>query len=392
MGTRTLETERDRLMTIAMAPFMSCGARLPVYALFAAAFFAAYGQSIVFLLYLIGIAAAVLTGLILKHTLLRGQVTPFVMELPPYHVPTIKGVMIRTCDRTRSFIIRAGRVIVPMVLVLNVLNSVGTDGTLGNENTDKSVLSEVGRTITPLFSPFGVSDDNWPAAVGIFTGVLAKEAVVGTLDSLYGAMGEEAASAEPRSQVNPKPLSWRADKTEEELPLVPATEEPAFELFPVIIEGLATIPANLVDALASWMDPLGLNIGNVQDPEVAASAQEVDVGTFGAMAQRFDGSAGAFAYLLFILLYFPCAAAMGVVRREAGVRWAVFVGAWTTGMAYVGATLFYQIATFGRDPASATAWIIGILAVCVATFTAMRVWGRRRRGERRMVFQPTAAE
>jgi ferrous iron transport protein B len=392
MGTRTLENERDRLMTIAMAPFMSCGARLPVYALFAAAFFAAYGQYIVFLLYLIGIAAAVLTGLILKHTLLRGQVTPFVMELPPYHVPTIKGVLLRTWERTRSFIVRAGRVIVPMVLVLNVLNSVGTDGSLGNENTDKSVLSEVGRTITPLFSPFGVSENNWPAAVGIFTGVLAKEAVVGTLDSLYGAMGEaEAASTPgPRSQANPKPLSWRADKTEEPLPAPRAAEEPAFDFTGTILTGLTTIPANLMDALASWTDPLGLNIGNVQDPEVAASAQEVDVGTFGAMAQRFDGTAGAFAFLLFILLYFPCAAAMGAVRREAGPRWMLFVGVWTTGMAYVGATLFYQIATFGRDPASASAWIAGVLALCFTTGVAMRIWGRR--SARGAVFQPAPAE
>jgi ferrous iron transport protein B len=381
MGTRTLEHERDRLMTIAMAPFMSCGARLPVYALFAAAFFATWGQSVVFLLYLLGIAAAVLTGLVLKHTLLRGGVTPFVMELPPYHLPTMKGVAIRTWERTRSFIVRAGRVIVPMVLVLNVLNSWGTDGTFGNENSDRSVLSEVGRAITPLFAPFGMQEDNWPAAVGIFTGVLAKEAVVGTLDSLYAQIGaaeaEAAAEPGPLSQTNPKPLSWRADKTEEVLPGPVSPEEPSFRLLPTIAEGLATIPANLVAALGSWTDPLGLNIGNVEDPGEAAAAQEVDLGTFGAMAERFDGGAGAFAYLLFVLLYFPCAAAMGAVWREAGTRWAVFVGLWTTGMAYVGATLFYQIATFSRDPAGAAAWIAGTLALSAAVVAAMRLWGSR---------------
>jgi ferrous iron transport protein B len=373
MATRTLEHERDRLMTIAMAPFMSCGARLPVYALFAAAFFAAYGQYIVFLLYLIGLAAAIVTGLVLKNTLLRGPVTPFVMELPPYHIPTVKGVLLRTWDRTKSFIVRAGRVIVPMVLVLNILNSVGTDGSFDNEDSGQSVLSEVGRTISPLFSPFGVTEENWPASVGIFTGLLAKEAVVGTLDSLYTTLGE-AEAAEPRSQVNPKPMSWRADKTEEVLP--PPSQAPVFDVLGTIGEGFATIPANLGAAFASWTDPLGLNIGNVEDPATAAEAQEVGIGTFGAMAQRFDGQAGAFAYLLFVLLYMPCVAAVAAVRRETSARWTLFVVAWTTGVAYFGATLFYQVATFPVDPATSVAWIAGITSLAAAAIIAMRLWGQ----------------
>ena len=136
-------------------------------------------------LYLIGIAVAVLTGLIMKHTLLLGQTAPFVMELPPYHLPTVRGILLRSWERTRSFMFRAGKIIVPMVLVLNVLNAVGTDGSFGNQDSDQSVLSEIGRSITPAFAPMGMNEDNWPAAVGLFTGVLAKEAVVGTLDALY---------------------------------------------------------------------------------------------------------------------------------------------------------------------------------------------------------------
>jgi ferrous iron transport protein B len=155
MATRTLEHRRDRLMTIAMAPFMSCGARLPVYVLFAAAFFPSGAQNVVFGLYLIGIAIAVLTGLMLKNSILKGEATPFIMELPPYHLPTVKGILIHTWDRLKSFMFRAGRIIVPMVLVLNFLNAVGTDGSFGNEDSDKSVLAEVGRTIAPAFSPFG---------------------------------------------------------------------------------------------------------------------------------------------------------------------------------------------------------------------------------------------
>ena len=376
MATRTLEQERDRLMTVAMAPFMSCGARLPVYALFAAAFFAAYGQYLVFALYLIGIGAAVLTGLILKNTLLRGGITPFVMELPPYHVPTLKGVLLRTWERTKSFMFRAGRVIVPMVLVLNILNSVGTDGSFGNEDSDRSVLSEIGRTISPLFAPFGMTEDNWPAAVGIFTGLLAKEAVVGTLDALYTNLGEQQ-KQELRSQINHKPMSWRADMTEEELSAVAGEPDDGFNFFATVSEGFATIPANLGDALGSWLDPLGLNIGEVTDPAAAAEAQEVTVGTFGAMAQRFNGSASAFAYLLFVLLYAPCVAAIAAVYRETTPRWTLFVTLWTTGLAYATATVFYQAATFADHPASSIAWIAGTLGLALVTVVAMRLWGRR---------------
>ncbi len=188
MATRTLENQRDRILTNLMNPFMSCGARLPVYALFAAAFFPVGGQNLVFGLYLLGIVVAVITGLIMRHTLFKGESAPFIMELPAYHLPTLRGVFIRTWDRLKSFLFNAGKVIVPMVLVLNFLNALGTDGSFGQENSNKSVLSEIGRGLTPAFKPMGIEKDNWPATVGIFTGVLAKEAVVGTLDALYSQL------------------------------------------------------------------------------------------------------------------------------------------------------------------------------------------------------------
>lgn len=366
MATRTLEQKRDRFITVAMAPFMSCGARLPVYALFATVFFVSYGQNIVFLLYLIGIAMAVLTGLILKHTLLPGKVTPFVMELPPYHLPTLRGIGLRTWDRTKTFIVRAGRVIVPMVLVLNVLNSVGTDGSFGNEDSDKSMLSEVGRTITPLFTPFGISEDNWPASVGIFTGLLAKEAVVGTLDSLYTALGEEA---QLRSQSSL--LGENADMTE-----FAGQAEESFQLLSAVAEGFATIPGNLSAAFAGWLDPLGLDIGEIEDASAAAEEQGVATSTFSAMNERFDGAAGAFAYLLFVLLYMPCVAAIAAIWRETTARWTIFVTVWTIGMAYAVATLFYQAASFSAHPASSMAWIVGILATLVLVIVSMRIYGR----------------
>jgi ferrous iron transport protein B len=355
MATRTLENQRDRILTVLMAPFMSCGARLPVYVLFAAAFFPVGGQNVVFGLYLIGIAAAVLTGLIMKNTLLKGESTPFVMELPPYHLPTLKGVAIRTWERTQGFVFRAGRVIVPMVLVLNVLNSVGTDGTYGNEDSDKSLLAGIGRTLAPAFAPMGLTADNWPATVGIFTGILAKEAVVGTLNSTYSALAAADAGATEGG----------------------GEAEAPFSLFGGLQGALATIPANLGDAMGTWGDPLGLFVGDLTDAEAAAEAAEVSTGTFGAMAARFDGAAGAFAYLLFILLYFPCVAAIAAVHRETGTGWTLFIAAWTTGLGYGVATVFYQAAIFTRDPLSSATWIGLMVALFAAVLLTMRRWAER---------------
>jgi ferrous iron transport protein B len=348
MASRTLEHRRDRLMTIAMAPFMSCGARLPVYVLFAAAFFPQGAQNVVFGLYFIGLAAAVFTGLVLKNTVLRGEATPFIMELPPYHLPTLKGILIHTWDRLKSFMFRAGRVIVPMVLVLNVLNAVGPDGSFGNEDSDRSVLAGVGRSLSPAFAPMGLNEENWPATVGIFTGVLAKEAVVGTLNAAYAALAASDAGQN-------------------------GAEEP-FSLAGSIRAAFATIPANLADALGKWADPLGVDVG---DPRAVAEEQGVATGTFGAMAARFDGAAGAFAYLLFILLYLPCTAAIAAVYQEAGARWTVFVSLWTTGLGYGLATLYYQVSSYGRHPAASAAWIGAVLAAFAGAFLLLRWLGQR---------------
>lgn len=349
MATRTLENQRDRFLTILMNPFMSCGARLPVYALFAAAFFPIGGQNVVFGLYLLGIAVAVMTGLIMKNTLLVGETSHFIMELPPYHLPTLQSIILRTWDRLYSFIFRAGKVIVPMVVVLTFLNSWGTDGSFGNEDSDQSVLSEIGRTITPVFAPMGIQENNWPATVGIFTGVMAKEAVVGTLDAIYTQLGE----------------------AESEI----ATEEETFNFWGGILQAFATIPSNLAEISDSLLDPLGLNIGNISTTSVAAEEQEVSMGTFGAMVTRFDGQIGAFAYLLFILLYFPCAAATAAIYRETNMQWTLFVGAWTTGMAYLLATVFYQLATFARHPFTSMVWTIGLLCVFLLTIMTLYIYG-----------------
>ena len=351
MATRTLESQRDRILTNLMNPFMSCGARLPVYALFAAAFFPVGGQNMVFGLYILGIAVAVLTGLIMRHTLFKGESMPFIMELPTYHLPTIRGVLTRTWDRLRSFLFNAGKVIVPMVLVLNFLNAMGTDGTLGHENSNKSVLSAIGKSLTPLFKPMGISNDNWPATVGIFTGVMAKEAVVGTLDALYGQMGAVGG-----------------------LP-----DKPPFSLGVALADACKTIPKNFKELADNVFDPLGLNIGNVQDLEAAASEQEVQTVTFAAMQRSFDGKTGAFAYLLFILLYAPCVTATAAIFRETNLNWTVFVVFWTTGIAYITAAVFYQVMTYSQHPEYSLVWITGLMLAFGSVLFGLWLLGRTTR-------------
>jgi len=355
MATRTLENERDRTLTIMMNPFMSCGARLPVYALFAAAFFPKGGQNLVFLLYLIGIAFAVLTGLILKHTLLKGDITPFVMELPPYHLPTIKAVFLRAYDRLKVFLFKAGRVLIPVVVVLAFLNSLGINGTFGNENTENSALSSVSKILTPALHPLGVTDENWPATVGVFTGIFAKEAVVGTLNSLYSGMDIAAAT-----------------KDGGEAP----EEEPGF--LGKIAASFATIPDNLSGLAGTLLDPLGLSVGDITNKEAAAEDQGVSTGTFGSMVTLFGSKVAAFAYLLFILLYFPCCAAIAAVYRETNLGWTMFSAFWTTFLAYVGSTIFYQTATLGSHPGSSALWIIGDLLALVTVIGILKMIGKKK--------------
>jgi ferrous iron transport protein B len=359
MATRTLENRRDRLMTILMNPFMSCGARLPVYALFCAAFFPTNGQNIVFMLYVLGILAAIFTGLVMKKTLFQGEAAPFVMELPPYHIPTVKGVLFRAWERLKAFITKAGIMIVVMVLILGLINSVGVDGSFGKKDSQDSILSAFSRTVTPIFSPMGIQPDNWPATVGLFTGVFAKEVMVGTMDSLYTQLGQqESGHGEPPE---------------------------AFDFWGGIGEAFSSIPNNLGELVNQALDPVGLSILNdTGDLKAAAETQQVHYTTFGQMSQRFGSTTAAIAFLLFVLLYFPCVAATATVYRETNLGWTVFVASWTTGLAYWVAVFYYQLMTLDQHPQSAIAWLVSLSLVMVGVLWGLKRFSRRLPSSRNM--------
>ena len=347
MATRTLESKKDRFLTIFMTPFMSCGARLPVYALFVAAFFPRNAGLIVFSIYLIGIIFAVLTGLLLKSTIFKGEASYFIMELPPYHRPRLKHILIHSWDRLKGFILRAGKVIVIVVVVLSFLNSLGTDGSFGNEDSNNSVLAKIGKIITPIFKPMGIEEKNWPATVGLFTGIFAKEAVVGTLNALYSQIA--ASSSEDNEE-----------------------EGEEFDFWAGIIESFQSIPEGLSGIFSALRDPLGLGI--IQEEEQETLVEEIGTGTslFGQMHFYFSkGKPQAFAYLLFILLYFPCVAAFGVVIKEAGIIFGILNAIYLTVLGWIVATFFYQI-TVGHK----VLWIFMPLAIVVIIIMSLYITGK----------------
>lgn len=336
MSARVLDSERERITTVMMAPFMSCGARLPVYALFAAAFFPDNGQNLVFLLYLIGIAAAIFTGFLLKSTTLPGKSSMNIMELPLYEIPKFTEISGRVYQRTKGFVTGAGQTIVIVVCLLNFFNSIDTSGNFGNQDSESSLLSQGAKVVLPVLSPMGIEEDNWQAGVGIITGIFAKEVLVATFNSLYSpGQGEEG--AEP-SLAN----SWD--------------------------EALSSIKENLLGIAPD--DPLSMDVGDISDLNVAAQEQEVAVTTYQVMQNAFNGQLGAFCYLLFILMYTPCVAAMGAIKNEVGNRWATFAALWSFAFAYLVATFCYQVGNFMATPLYSS---IAIVAV-ILSFMLIYLW------------------
>ncbi|WP_145511188.1 Fe(2+) transporter permease subunit FeoB [Yersinia kristensenii] len=325
MGARTLDAQRERLITIMMAPFMSCGARLAIFAVFAAAFFGQDGASIVFSLYLLGIAVAILTGLVLKYTIMRGEASPFVMELPVYHVPHLKSLLLQTWQRLKGFVLRAGKVIVIASIFIGGLNSFSFSGQTVDSIND-SALASVSKVLTPLLAPMGIHEDNWQATVGLVTGAMAKEVVVGTLNTLYTA-----------EQIKNEPF-----------------DAESFNLWGELAGAVDTTWQGLKEtfSLSVLSNPIEASKG---DGEMAA-------GSMGIMSSKFGSSISAYSYLIFVLLYVPCVSVMGAIARETSRGWMTFSILWGLNVAYSLATLFYQAATF-QDHQQQSLTIIALVII-----------------------------
>ena len=188
MSTRTLASNRDKKMTILLTPFMSCSAKLPIYALFTAAFFPRYQALVMIALYVIGISLGVLSGFVMKKTIYRGAPVPFVMELPNYRFPSAKTVLLLLWDKTKDFVQRAFTIIFLATIVIWFLQSFDIRLNYVTDSTN-SMLAAIGQVISIIFAPLGFAD--WRIATGLITGFMAKESVISTLSVLTGASAAE---------------------------------------------------------------------------------------------------------------------------------------------------------------------------------------------------------
>ena len=290
MATRTLENPRDRVFASILTPFVSCGAKLPVYTFLVMLFFPQYADLLIFGLYLFGIIMGVLTGLLLKKTIFLSAPGDFVMELPAYHIPTINGIFMHTWHRLKSFLLRAGKTILLVIVLINILQ--GIQIPTGRDSEKTSILELGGKLITPVLQPMGIKRDNWQSSVALISGLFAKEAIVGTLQGLYqNSEGE--------------------------------------------ISG----------------DQLANNIKS-----------------------SFGSNASILAYLVFILLYSPCAASLTILFKEHGFKWMLFAFVYLTLIAWMVATLIYQILAFN---VLSIFWFVVIGAIFTFIYITLRKIGSK---------------
>ncbi len=275
-ATRVLETDRDKKLTALLVPLMSCGARLPVYVLFIGAFFATHGPTVLWSLYVLGIVVAVVLGFALKKTLFKGFAPVFIMELPPYRIPTLRDLMIHTWQKLKHFIIKAGTYIFAVSVVMWFLLNVP----YGVEK-ENSALGKIGKTISPVFEPLGFG--NWQASASLVSGIMAKEVVVSTMAQIYVTEEEE--------------------KKEEESSFAEDLKQQLISL------------ANAV--LGAFENLLGFEIKTI------SAEEEEDTAPLKEKLQQVFTPLSAYAFLAFVLLYWPCVVTAAAMRQEFGT-WKIY--------------------------------------------------------------------
>ncbi|MBR5163441.1 MAG: ferrous iron transporter B, partial [Schwartzia sp.] len=191
MGARALDSEKDRMTSILVTPFLTCGAKLPIMALFAAMFFPDNAANVVFAMYILGVVMAIVAAKLLGSTVFQEQGSTFLLELPPYRLPDMKTVLLETWDKGKGYLIKAGTIIFAMSVLIWFLSNFNFDGM--TEEMNESFLAALGTGMSKLFIFHGF--DTWEAGAAALTGILAKETVVSTMGILYG-VGEISAEAE----------------------------------------------------------------------------------------------------------------------------------------------------------------------------------------------------
>ncbi len=301
-ATRTLENPRDKTLTALLIPLMSCGARLPVYVVFIGAFFTSHAGTVLWSLYVLGIALAIMMGFIFKKTLFRGAAPMFIMELPPYRMPSFKSLLIHTWEKGKHFLIKAGT----YILAFSVIAWFMLNLPWGVENKRDSYLGQVGQVVAPALKPLGFGD--WAAASSLMAGLVAKEIVVGTMGEIYVKKGGDKQKDSP---------SFAADLKEAGVSFAGAVRDSFSNVFSTF--GITSISSTESSEEAVERNPL----------------REVLKTQFTPLA--------AYAFLAFVLLYIPCIVAAVALAQELGSwKWFVVAAVYQTALAWGTALIIYQ--------------------------------------------------
>lgn len=374
MSTRTIENEKDRRMTVMLTTFVPCGAKLPIIALIGAV----VGQSptIATVAYFAGIASVILGGLILRKThMFAGGYTPFVMELPAYHIPRGTNINLRAMERCKAFARKAGTIIFLASALIWFTSNYNWSLTFLNtseeeEAIEQSMLADVGRQFAPIFSPLGWGD--WRPAVATVTGLVAKENVVGTFGVLYAGSAEKAAAeaaAEEAAAEGVAAAEAAEEESEEELPITSALSKSnalsalamaAWQLDPAVRAAVPTTEVEEPEAAEEkaeeeesfWVALVNFLTGVEADEETTGVAKDIQAaGDFTWLS--------ALSFMLFNLLCAPCFAACGAIRREMNSgRWTWFAIGYMCLWAYVVSLLVYQIGTWVCSGSFATGQMV----------------------------------
>jgi ferrous iron transport protein B len=319
-ATRTLENEDDRKLTGFLVTFMSCGARLPVYVIIGAAFFGASSGNLIFGMYLLGIAVALLTGLVMKRLLYRHKPPqPFVMELPPYRLPRMRDIWRQTWERTSSFVRKAGTIILVTSVIIWFLLAIpaGSSGSFNDVEAEDSLFGAVSSAIAPVFAPAGF--DTWQSTGSLISGFVAKEVIVGTMGLIFlgpefDSEGDEPAPSfgEDLREIGTAFLEAAALTGQEIVNIAPRTVN--------IIPGVSLPELELV--------------GGAAEDEAPPALQTALTNVFTPLS--------AVAFTVFVLLYTPCMATVAAMRQEFGPRWTLYQIVYTAVIAWAAAVIVYQ--------------------------------------------------
>jgi ferrous iron transport protein B len=328
-ATRTLENDKDRKLTAFLATFMSCGARLPVYVVFGAAFFGAASGTMVFAMYFLGIIVALLTGFVMKNTVYRSTPpAPFVMELPPYRIPRPKDVWQQMWERTRGFLMKSGTVILGVSIALWLLMSIPAHqdtGKFAEVNPGDSLFGRISGLVAPAFKPAGFG--TWQSTGSLITGILAKEVIVSSMSQIYAV--DSAAEEVQQADLNNDLLFLGRGFIEAAI----LTIQETVNIFPRTINLIPLVEIRELDIFSD-----GGELENTTRLE--GSLQRAFTTTAGSPGA---GQVAAVAFNVFVLLYVPCMAAISAMRQEFGGRWMWAQIVYTLGIAWVGAVVVFQV-------------------------------------------------